>query len=184
MPRTNSGRRILTAPCSTPVIPDNLLLAAAATFARQLPRTGPPADVLANSSRHRSRAPSHLLRPPGSRPASVTISSYQPFGPRSRSFTSSRLKSSSTSITSLVACRGTTAWCWPCCRRWSLLTAASCRLSPPLLPTRTSYSRPALASDLCSHGHRPALAAPGRCGAGQPAADRHDEHHAVPAAAG
>ena len=47
MPRTNSGRRILTARRSTPVIPDNLLLAAAATFARQPPRAGPPADVLA-----------------------------------------------------------------------------------------------------------------------------------------
>ena len=47
MPRTNSGCRILTAGRSTPVIPDNLLLAAAATFARQPPRAGPPADVLA-----------------------------------------------------------------------------------------------------------------------------------------
>ena len=47
MPRTNSGRQILTARHSTLVIPDNLLLAAAATFARQRPRAGPPADVLA-----------------------------------------------------------------------------------------------------------------------------------------
>ena len=46
MPRTNSGRWILTARRSTPVIPDNLLLAAAATFAHQPPRAGPPADVL------------------------------------------------------------------------------------------------------------------------------------------
>ena len=64
------------------------------------------------------------------------------FGPRSWSFISSRLRSSSTSITSLVACRGTAAWCWPCRRRWSLLTAASCRPSPLPLTTRTSYSRP------------------------------------------
>ena len=47
MPRTNRDRRILTARCSTQVILDNLLLAAAATFARQPPRTDPPADVLA-----------------------------------------------------------------------------------------------------------------------------------------
>ena len=47
MPRTVRGRRILTARRSPPVIPDDLLLAAAATFARQPPRAGPPADVLA-----------------------------------------------------------------------------------------------------------------------------------------
>ena len=47
MPCTNSGRRILTARRSTPVIRDNLLLAASATFARQPPHAGPPADVLA-----------------------------------------------------------------------------------------------------------------------------------------
>ena len=49
MPRTNSGRRILTTRRSTPVIPENLLLAATATFARQLPRAGPPVDVLAEA---------------------------------------------------------------------------------------------------------------------------------------
>ena len=47
MPRTIRGRRILTARRSPPVIPDDLLLAAAATFARQPPRAGAPADVLA-----------------------------------------------------------------------------------------------------------------------------------------
>ena len=47
MPRTIRGRRILTARRSPPEIPDDLLLAAAATFARQPPRAGAPADVLA-----------------------------------------------------------------------------------------------------------------------------------------
>ena len=67
MPCTNSGHRILTARRSTPVIPDNLLLAAAATFARQLPCAGPLADVLAAAlatSLPRTRLSSPAAREP------------------------------------------------------------------------------------------------------------------------
>ena len=57
MPRTTAGRRILTTRCSTLVIPNDLLLADAATFTRQPPRAGPPVDVLAAALATLSRAP-------------------------------------------------------------------------------------------------------------------------------
>ena len=42
-----TGRRILTARRYVPVISDGLMFAAAASFARQAPRAGPPANLLA-----------------------------------------------------------------------------------------------------------------------------------------
>ena len=44
---SGTGRRILTAQRSVPVISEGLMLAAAASFARQSPRAGPPATLLA-----------------------------------------------------------------------------------------------------------------------------------------
>ena len=59
-----AGRRIITAQRYVLVILDGLMLAAAASFARQVPRAGPPANLLAAALATPLPAHRPLCRPP------------------------------------------------------------------------------------------------------------------------
>ena len=85
MPLTNSGSRILTTRRSTPVIPDNVLLAAAATFACQPLHAGPLVDVVLARVLATPILRTRLSSPAAGEPHRVSDHFKLPtFGPRSQ----------------------------------------------------------------------------------------------------